>query len=53
MGHDPAADWLTPPFHRDRNALLVAAQSGFGTVNLNEIDFASELQPQAPGIFYS
>jgi uncharacterized protein (DUF362 family) len=44
MGHDPQSDWLTPPFHRDRNALLVAAQSGFGTVNLNEIDFQSEVQ---------
>jgi hypothetical protein len=43
MGHDPKADWLTPPFHRDRNALLVAAQSGFGTVNLEEIDFQSEV----------
>ena len=37
MGHDPKSDWLTPPFHRDRNALLIAAQSGFGTVNLEEI----------------
>ncbi len=44
MGHDPQSDWLTPPFHRDRNALLVAAQNGFGTVSLDEIDFASEVQ---------
>ncbi len=44
MGHDPQADWLTPPFHRDRNALKVAAESGFGTVDLNEIDFVSEVQ---------
>jgi hypothetical protein len=44
MGHDPRADWLTPPFHRDRNALLVAAQGGLGTVNLDEIDFQSEVQ---------
>ena len=43
MGHDPQADWLTPPFHRDRNTLLVAAQGGFGTVNLDEIDFQSEV----------
>lgn len=43
MGHDPAADWLTPPFHRDRNALLVAAESGFGTVDLEQIDFESEV----------
>jgi len=44
MGHDPQADWLTEPFHRDRNALLVAAEGGLGTVNLNEIDFQSEVQ---------
>jgi len=44
MGHDPQSDWLTPPFHRDRNALLVAAEGGFGTVNLKEIDFQSEVQ---------
>lgn len=44
MGHDPAADWLTPPYHRDRNPLLVAAQGGLGTVNLEEIDFRSEVK---------
>jgi uncharacterized protein (DUF362 family) len=44
MGHDPASDWPTPPFRRDRNHLLVAAQSGFGTVDLNEIDFDSEVE---------
>lgn len=44
MGHDPQSDWLTPPFHRDRNALLVAAEGGYGTVDLNEIDFQSEVQ---------
>ncbi|MFN4293329.1 MAG: DUF362 domain-containing protein [Thermoflexales bacterium] len=44
MGHDPAhSDWKTEPFHRDRNALRVAAESGFGTVNLDEMDFASEV----------
>ncbi len=43
MGHDPAADWPTPPFHRDRNALVIAAQNGYGTVDLDEIDFASEV----------
>ncbi len=52
MGHDPRADWLTPPFHRDRNALLIAAERGFGTLNLDEIDFQSEVQ--APlGEFFS
>ncbi|MFC1465595.1 MAG: DUF362 domain-containing protein [Candidatus Brachytrichaceae bacterium NZ_4S206] len=44
MGHDPAhSDWKTEPFHRDRNALRIAAESGFGTVNLDEMDFASEV----------
>jgi uncharacterized protein (DUF362 family) len=44
MGHDPQSDWLVEPFHRDRNALLVAAEGGFGTVDLKQIDFVSELQ---------
>ena len=43
MGHDPKSDWPTPPFKRDRNHILVAAQRGFGTVNLEEIDFESEV----------
>lgn len=44
MGHDPASDWPTPPFRRDRNHLLVAARRGFGTVDLEEIDFVSEVK---------
>ncbi|HXF60823.1 MAG TPA: DUF362 domain-containing protein [Caldilineaceae bacterium] len=52
MGHDPQSDWLTPPFHRDRNALLVAAEGGFGTVNLEEIDFQSEVE-RPVGRFYA
>lgn len=44
MGHDPAGDWLTAPYHRDRNALLVAAEGGLGTVDLDEIDFQSEVE---------
>jgi uncharacterized protein (DUF362 family) len=43
MGHDPASDWPAPPFRRDRNHLLVAARHGFGTVDLDEIDFQSDL----------
>ncbi len=39
MGTDPASDWPSPPFRRDRNHLLIAAQRGFGTVDLDEIDF--------------
>lgn len=53
MGHNPRADWPTPPFHRDRNTLLVAAESGFGTVDLDQIDWRSELAPQPEGTFYS
>lgn len=52
MGHDPTVDWLTPPFHRDRNSLLVAAEGGFGTVDLAEIDFESEVSAPV-GQFYS
>ncbi|MCB0143104.1 MAG: DUF362 domain-containing protein, partial [Caldilineaceae bacterium] len=52
MGHDPQSDWLTEPFHRDRNSLLVAAEAGFGTVNLDEIDFQSEVQ-EPVGQFYA
>lgn len=52
MGHDPQSDWLTPPFHRDRNSLLVAAEGGFGTVNLDEIDFESEVESPV-GNFYA
>ena len=53
MGHDPAADWLTSPFRRDRNALAVAAEAGFGTANLAEIDLESELVPQPAGTFFA
>lgn len=44
MGHDPESDWLTPPFYRDRNAILAAAEGGYGTVKLSEIDFQSEVK---------
>ncbi len=43
MGHEIThGDWRTEPFHRDRNSLLVAAEHGFGTVNLAEIDFQGD-----------
>ena len=45
MGHDPKSDWPTPPFKRDRSHILAAAENGFGTVNLDEIDFESEVEP--------
>ena len=43
MGHDPESDWPTPPFKRDRNHLLTAAKNGYGTVDLDQIDFESEV----------
>jgi len=52
MGHDPQADWPTPPYHRDRNAILAAAESGFGTVDLRQIDFTSEVKAPV-GEFYA
>jgi hypothetical protein len=45
MGHDPAADWPTPPFRRDRNTLLMAARHGFGTVDLSQVDLETDLRP--------
>ena len=53
MGHDPQSDWLTPPFHRDRNALRVAAEGGFGTVDLNQIDYQAEVQAPVGKFFAS
>jgi hypothetical protein len=44
MGHDPNTDWPDQPFLRDRSALRVAAENGFGTTNLDEIDFRCEVQ---------
>ncbi len=44
MGHDILdGDWKTEPFHRDRNSLRVAAEAGFGTVDLKAMDFQSEV----------
>jgi uncharacterized protein (DUF362 family) len=42
MGHDPTLDWPTPPYRRDRSPIVVAAEHGFGAVNLAEIDWESE-----------
>ena len=53
MGLDPQADWPREPFHRDRNPLLVAAEGGFGTVDLGQIDFQSEVAPQPAGTFFA
>ena len=53
MGLDPKQDWPNQPFPRDRNAFLVAAEGGFGTVNLDEIDFETEVDPQPEGTFFA
>lgn len=46
MGTDPATDYPQPPYRRDRSPIVVAAEHGFGTVNLEEIDFdAGGLEP--------
>ena len=46
MGTDPGLDWPPPPFRRDRSPVAVAAEHGFGTVDLDQIDFDMEdLQP--------
>ncbi len=44
MGFDPMTDWPNQPFVRDRNHILIAHQSGFGTADLSQIDFQSEVQ---------
>jgi uncharacterized protein (DUF362 family) len=44
MGFDPMTDWPNQPFVRDRNHILIAHQLGFGTADLSQIDFQSEVQ---------
>jgi len=43
MGHDPLGDWPAQPFIRDRNALRLAHESGFGSAALEAIDWQSEV----------
>jgi uncharacterized protein (DUF362 family) len=52
MGHDPKENWPNQPFLRDGNALVAAAEGGFGTVNMDEIDFESEMAAPV-GKFYT
>ncbi|MBN1401259.1 MAG: DUF362 domain-containing protein [Anaerolineae bacterium] len=44
MGFDPLADWPHQPFVRDRSSLRIAHDHGFGTADLSQIDFNSEVQ---------
>ncbi len=55
MGHDPSSDWPTPPFRRERNTILLAANKGFGTLDMDKIDFTSDIaEPAVPaGTFNS
>jgi hypothetical protein len=52
MSHDPLADWPTPPFRRDHNHLLAAANGGFGTVHLDQIDWQCDVKSPV-GEFFS
>jgi uncharacterized protein (DUF362 family) len=45
MGFDPTTDWPHQPFVRDRSALKIASETGYGTVNLDEIDLESAVLP--------
>ncbi len=52
MGHEPMGDWPSMPYGRDRNPGLVCHENGFGTADLAEIDWSSEVS--APlGDFYA
>ena len=44
MGFDPLADWPHAPFLRDRNALRLAQETGYGLADLSQVDFRSEVQ---------
>jgi uncharacterized protein (DUF362 family) len=44
MGFDPLIDWPNQPFVRDRSSIRIAHDSGFGTADLSQIDFASEVE---------
>ena len=44
MGFDPLTDWPNQPFLRDRSAIRVAHEAGYGTADLTRIDFQSEVQ---------
>ena len=44
MGFDPLTDWPEQPFIRDRNSLAIAHEQGYGTADLTEIDFRSEVE---------
>ena len=51
MGHDPGADWDSPPFLAGRNVIRIGSESGFGSSEIGGIDFTTEVDPQHPGVF--
>lgn len=44
MGYDPLGDWPGQPFVRERNSILIGHEDGFGTADLDVIDFQSEVE---------
>lgn len=44
MGFHPLLDWPHQPYLRDRNALRIAHDAGFGTADITDIDFRSEIE---------
>lgn len=49
MGVDPTSDWPKAPFRRERNTVLLAEKKGFGTLDMDKIDFTSEVsEPAVP-----
>ena len=42
METDFRLDWTTSPFRRDRCLVVVAVERGFGTVNMDGIDFVAD-----------
>lgn len=44
MGFHPLIDWPYQPFVRDRSALRIAHECGFGTADITKIDFATEVE---------
>ena len=43
MGFHPLIDWPNQPFVRDRSSLRIAHEHGFGTADLTQIDFQTEV----------
>jgi hypothetical protein len=44
-------DWLSAPYHRDRNHLMVASDGGYGESDLTKIDWRSEVSAPVAEFF--